>query len=293
MYGAAVTPTALDDLYDGTSNLSRIRSLKTTRTVSAESMAPGLTIAVLNLNRPDLVIPLIRSFPLFAPAFAGRGLGLELIIGDTGSTDPDVLVEYRNLPEGVSVVPGLAYQFSRSNNDICDGRVLFDHLLLLNNDVILRTAEPLLMMLECMEGHPEAGIVGAVLDLPNGKLQHAGVDVVREGPYRGIPIHFGARAPWQHQEGRSWPAIAATGAALMIRTEIWQALGGLDEGYQRECQDVDLCLRAHRLGHETRVIDTGRLVHEENGTRPIGEEDWPDRRLFLRRWRSYLEAVYL
>ena len=195
--------------------------------------------------------------------------------------------------KSVTVIPNLAYQFSRSNNDVCDGRVGTDRILFLNNDVHLRSAEPLLAMITCMDQHPDVGIVGAVLDFPNGTMQHAGVDVVREGPYRGLPVHFGARKPWDHEIGRSWPVVAATGAALMIRTEIWRSLGGMDEAYERECQDVDLCLSAHRLGYATRVVDVGPLVHEENGTRPVGEEDWADRRLFLRRWQSYIEAVFL
>lgn len=79
----------------------------------------------------------------------------------------------------------------------------------------------------------------------------------------------------------------------MIRTDLWIDLDGLDDAFEREAQDVDLCLRAARLGWDVEVLDCGPLVHEENGTRPKGEEWWADRRLFLRRWLSYLEAAHL
>jgi GT2 family glycosyltransferase len=79
----------------------------------------------------------------------------------------------------------------------------------------------------------------------------------------------------------------------MIRTGLWEALGGLDEAYESECQDIDLCLAAHRLGWDIEVLDEGPVVHLENATRPAGDESWPDRRLLFRRWESYLEANFL
>ncbi len=287
------TGTPLEDIYEGTTNLERVRALGRVRTVRAASMEPGVSVAVLNLNRPDLVRPLAAAAGSIASALDAQGLGFEMLIGDTGSTDPEVLELLDSPPDHVTCVRDLTYHFSRTNNDLCDGRVRFSRVLLLNNDVLLRSAEPLLHMLRCLEDSPTSGIVGAVLDFPNGKLQHGGIDVVRSGPLRGVPVHFGTGTRRPHQVGRSWSALAATGAALMIRTEVWQTLGGLDESYAKECQDVDLCLRAHRLGWSTRVVDPGPLVHEENGTRPKGEEHWGDRRLFLRRWSSYVEAVFL
>jgi GT2 family glycosyltransferase len=281
------------DPYEGSTNATRIERLKGARSLRTASMAPGLTVAVPNLDRADLIVPLANAAADLASGLAERGLGFELLIGDTGSSDREVLALLDAPPDGVVVVRDMTYQFSRTNNDLCDARVHYDHLLLLNNDVLLRTPDPLLGMLECLQRDPEVGIVGAVLDFPDGTLQHGGIDLVRSGPWRGLPIHLGARTRRPHSPGSSWPAIAVTGAALMIRTKLWQDLGGLDEQYERECQDVDLCLRAHRLGWHVRVVDVGPLVHEENGTRPKGEEDWPDRRLFLRRWTSYLEAVFL
>ena len=78
-----------------------------------------------------------------------------------------------------------------------------------------------------------------------------------------------------------------------MRRQLFDQLGGFSESYSAECQDIDLCLRAHRLGYATRVENLGQVVHLENATRPKGEENWSDRRLFMRRWSSYLEAHFL
>ena len=82
-----------------------------------------------------------------------------------------------------------------------------------------------------------------------------------------------------------------TGAFLMIDSDLFARVGGFDEEYEAECQDIDLCLRVRRLGVKCRVLDAGRLVHIENATRPKGEENWSDRALFLRRWSSYIETL--
>lgn len=76
----------------------------------------------------------------------------------------------------------------------------------------------------------------------------------------------------------------------MIRSELFSRLGGFDEAYAAECQDVDLCLAASRLGYGVEICNSDRLVHLENATRPRGEENWNDRRLLVRRWSAYLAA---
>lgn len=284
-------PPAID-MYQGTDNLARVAALAGHRTVRPAGRTPGITVAVLNLDRADLIVPMLDAVPAIAADLRARGLDLQFLVGDTGSRDPRVLAAYEGASAQVSVVRGLRYQFSRSNNDVCDARVAHDHVVFLNNDVHLRSGGPLIAMWEQL-ADPAVGAAGLVLDLPDGRLQHAGIDFVTSGPHRLLPHHARAGRNYRHELGKSWQVPAVTGAALMLRTCDWAALGGLDEAYERECQDVDLCLRLHRLGLVTRVVDVGPLIHEENGTRPKGEEHWADRRLYLRRWSAYIQAAGL
>ena len=77
----------------------------------------------------------------------------------------------------------------------------------------------------------------------------------------------------------------------MVRSGLFAQVGGFDEAYQAECQDVDLCLRLKRLGYDIQIGDFGRLVHLENATRPTGEENWEDRSLYMRRWSGFVSTL--
>jgi GT2 family glycosyltransferase len=63
---------------------------------------------------------------------------------------------------------------------------------------------------------------------------------------------------------------AVTGACQLIRRELFEQLGGYDEGYRLVYSDVDLCLRACAMGR--RVVQTPycRLIHHECATRKPG-----------------------
>jgi GT2 family glycosyltransferase len=55
-----------------------------------------------------------------------------------------------------------------------------------------------------------------------------------------------------------------SGCALLIRTDIWERLGGLDVQYKPAYyDDVDLCLRAHALGLRVRYAPLSCVIHFE------------------------------
>ncbi|MCB0915754.1 MAG: glycosyltransferase family 2 protein [Actinobacteria bacterium] len=277
--------------YRDRTTLQRIADVEADTWAPAVGDEPGVSVVILNLDRPDLIVPLLRTLVAGMSDFAARGLGLQVIVGDTGSTDPEVLACYADLAGAITVVEGLSYHFSANNNTCVNGRVMHDHIFFCNNDVILPDVGPLLALYDAVDA-PGVGIAGLALDLPDGRVQHLGLDVFRSGDLKGLCYHPGAEGPAVHNPGATWPAVAVTGAALMIRSELFARLGGFDEHYRAEAQDVDLCLAARRLGQEVVVVDAGEVVHIENATRRKGEENWPDRRLFIRRWGSYIEAVW-
>ncbi|NWJ44953.1 MAG: glycosyltransferase family 2 protein [Chloroflexi bacterium] len=94
--------------------------------------------------------------------------------------------------------------------------------------------------------NPEIGIAGCKLLTRDGKIQHAG-GLIIHGSLLGI--HFGYR---EEDDGRWDESVAVdfvTGAALAVRREIVQALGGFDPAFHPGYfEDVDLCLRARKLG---------------------------------------------
>ena len=248
-----------------------------------------IVILILNLNKFELIGPQLRTLSKLS--------GVSVVVGDTGSTDAETLKVYQEAEVlGVRVRRGLKYHFSKNNNDLAINEK-GEFLLFLNNDVVFsesdpRTLKAIELMAREMELHPGCGIVGAYLYFPDGALQHAGIDFIpRSQEMAGLPYHlFGGEKVPESALSKSRDIPAVTGACLMIRRDLFERVGGFDEAYSKECQDVDLCLKVKRLGYSIRLVHCGNLVHLENATRPKGDESVADRDLFLGRWLAYLKA---
>ncbi|MGE0709610.1 MAG: glycosyltransferase family 2 protein [Planctomycetota bacterium] len=141
-------------------------------------------------------------------------------------------------------------------------------LCLLNNDVEVRSADWVESMLEAL-ALPGVGAVGPRLVYPDGTLQHAGVVL----GLRGVAGHaFLGRPAKVLAPGRRTSLLcnysAVTGACLLIRREVYQALGGLDEqGLPNDYGDVDLCLRLGERGLRCVYTPFATLLHREGATR--------------------------
>jgi GT2 family glycosyltransferase len=281
---------------DNPARIGQIRQPNSPSTVAApRPRRRGLSVIILTLDKPELIIPLVTDLQALAASFAAAGLGYEVLIGDTGSTDPQVLAFYEDV-EGdvVRVVRGLKYQFSRCNNQVFFGHARFDKALFLNNDVVIADNPGcLLTMASHLEAQPEVGIAGLCLYFADRRVQHIGIDFFRGGPLHGFCYHPHAgtlRPPERLPSAAEVPAV--TGACLMMQAALFERLGGFDETYRTECQDVALCLAARRLGWRTHLVQAGWILHLENATRPKGSEDWGDRRRFLRKWNAFVEAAF-
>ncbi|HEX9656975.1 MAG TPA: glycosyltransferase family 2 protein [Bacteroidota bacterium] len=61
-----------------------------------------------------------------------------------------------------------------------------------------------------------------------------------------------------------------TGAALAIRKEVFDAVGGFDESYFMYFDDIDLCRRVNNLGWTTHALPSPTIVHFGGGSQPGG-----------------------
>lgn len=280
--------------YSHTTNFSRTTAfseLSADEPCRGEQSGEGVSIIVLNLNKPELVHGIIEGFKKVIQEFSEDGILCELFIGDTGSSHPETLQLLANEIDGLTVEYGMKYQFSRCNNELFQ-KVRMNTALFLNNDVLINdNPASIKMAYDLLYSNKNTAAVSAVLHFENGTLQHAGIDFLHIPSHEGFCYHPGAQQQWESQPGRSFPMAAGTGAFLMVRSELFAKVGGFDEVYQAECQDVDLCLKLKRLGYDIQIGDFGPLVHLENATRPTGEENWEDRALYMRRWSGFVSTL--
>ncbi|MBK5355234.1 glycosyltransferase [Pseudomonas sp. TH41] len=140
-----------------------------------------------------------------------------------------------------------------------------DYLVLLNNDTAVIDGDWLDALLHHAQ-RPEVGIVGAKLLFPEGTIQHAGV-VLGLG---GVADHPFIRDPMQsngylHRLQVDQNYSAVTAACLMIPTELYRQVGGLDEvGLTVSFNDVDLCLKVGQAGRLIVWTPYAVLMHENS-----------------------------
>jgi hypothetical protein len=158
------------------------------------------------------------------------------------------------------------FNYARVNNAAAR-QALGDVLLLLNDDVEPIRPDWLHRMVEylCCDDGETADIVGARLLYGNRMVQHGGVIMGL-----GNLCEHGFRLSRRGDAGPHGVALldrqvsAVTGACMLIRRALYDALGGMDESFAVALNDVDLCLRAGRRGARVVFAAGVELLHYES-----------------------------
>lgn len=162
-------------------------------------------------------------------------------------------------------------------------------LLMLNSDVMPRRHGWLAEMVEAYESLPSPGALGPRLLFPDGSLQHGGMEFVQEPWFPGVWLndHPGKGLPPQPGAHVVQRVPAITAACLMVASEVYRQVGGLDEGYPvGDFEDSDFCLKLRELGHGSWVAPWIDLVHLERQSQNMdGDLDWRQSLTLYNAWR--------
>lgn len=165
-----------------------------------------------------------------------------------------------------------------------------DFVLLLNDDIVPIGPHWLSHLLAPF-ARPELAIAGPLLLYPDETVQHAGMFM----GFNGVAGHTlrGARLPDVGTAAGLLPqeVAAVTGAVMLVRRSVWEALTGFDTQFATYLQDVDFCMRASRMGWEIAFTPDSVLFHmESTSAKPtLSDPAMLDRRgrehaRFARRW---------
>lgn len=219
-----------------------------------------LSVIILNWNGLSL---LERFLPVAVRYTTGDEV--ELIVADNGSTDDSVRWIRESFPEINIIELGQNYGFAEGYNQAIK-HVKTPFTLLLNSDVevtegwwrpLLKfmqsepqagACQPKIKSLRQREYFEYAGAAGGLLDrlgypYCRGRL----FDVVEQdrGQYDGLPV----RVAW------------ASGAALMVRTDLYRRLGGLDSAFFAHMEEIDLCCRMQAAGYGVYALTDCEVFH--------------------------------
>ncbi|WP_377002810.1 glycosyltransferase family 2 protein [Coralloluteibacterium thermophilus] len=247
--------------------------------------APLVSILIPTRDRADLLKQCIDSIQKLTdyPAF-------EILVIDNGSRERETFDYFASL-ESVSNVRVLRddspFNYSAINNRgarEAKGEVI----ALLNNDIEAIHPE----WLSEMVSHalrPEIGVVGCMLYYPNDTIQHAGtilgVGGVAGHAYVGMPRGYPGD---KHRAGLAQNLSAVTAACAVVRREVFEQVGGLDEGLVVAFNDVDFCLRVREAGYRNLWTPFAELYHHESASR--GYENTPEKIERFKREERFMQS---
>ncbi|HSC01375.1 MAG TPA: glycosyltransferase family 2 protein, partial [Burkholderiaceae bacterium] len=194
----------------------------------------------------------------------------EILVVDNGSDDAatlDYLHSVRSDPRIRVHRDDRPFNFSALNNaaaGLCRGELLG----LINNDIEVIDGGWLREMVGLALRH-DVGAVGARLWFADDTLQHAGV-ILGIG---GVAGHIHCQLPrsqpgYQGRARLTQEFSAVTAACVVLRREVFEAMGGLDEtNLAVDYNDIDLCLRMRRAGYRVIWTPHAQLYHHESATR--------------------------
>lgn len=218
-----------------------------------------LSIIVVNWNTRDLLAQSLQSV-----YDTVQGLDFEVFVVDNGSSDDSAAMVQGRFPRAQLIENEENVGFARANNqaiELCRGR----HILLLNSDAQL-TNRAASGMVDYLDEHPEAGIVGCRLVHPDGTPQfcYGRFPTLWRECLGLMGLHRWDMSHWDDTE--SLEVDWVSGACLMIRWECLNAVGGMDENFFMFGEEVDLCYRTIRAGWRVVLVPGSPVIHVRAGS---------------------------
>lgn len=164
-----------------------------------------------------------------------------------------------------------------------------EHVVLFNDDLQVIEPEWMTAMLEYSQDRG-IGAVGAKLLYPDGRLQHVGMVL----GVAGIAAHAFHQHPGT-STGYSSSAVcvrnysAVTAACLMSRRDVFDRVGGFDEHFPVDFNDVDYCLRIRNAGYRIVFTPYARLYHYESASFGPRTQDAAGADEMRRRWGAVID----
>jgi N-acetylglucosaminyl-diphospho-decaprenol L-rhamnosyltransferase len=219
-----------------------------------------LSVVIPTYETAEMTLRCCASVMAALPAEA------EVVVVDDGSTDdsgrriadafPALTVLRQPANGGYAVAVNAGVATSRG-----------ELVLLLNSDTLVQPGV-LDAFVEAFDRDPQLGVAGAQLVNADGSLQWSA------GPVptllwlfvmvSGIAPLF---RPFRRRRGAPAGDVAwVSGAAMMLRRSVWNAIGPLREDFRFYAQDLDFCMRARRAGWTVRLLGDVRVEHRHGGT---------------------------
>ena len=233
----------------------------------------NVTTIIVNYQTAALTIDCLQS--LEAVVVSTPNFKVELIDGGSGDDSADRLseairengwdswVNFSPLKENLG--------FAGANNVGIRNTLLSesppDAIWLLNPDTVVH-ADSLAPLLEVLKNDSSIGIVGSRLQWPDGEPQCSACrfPTVRSEFVESMRLGLTSWMFASHEIAPQPSSISGrvhwvAGASFLVRSEVFEKIGLLDDGYFMYFEEVDFCRRAADAGYSSWYEPTSRVVH--------------------------------
>lgn len=224
-----------------------------------------LTVIIVSYNTRALTLKCLETLHA-----ATRTTRFRTVVIDNASPDGSAAAIAAAFPQVELIASPENLGFAKANNVVA-AAARTEWLLLLNPDTEVHEGA-VDALAAFARAHPEAGITGGRTVFPDGSLNIAscwnritpwstfcmatGLTAVFRGSALFNPEGIGG---WRRDSVRGVDIVV--GCFLMIRRDLWAALGGFDLKYYMYGEEADLCLRARKMGYRPMITPEAQIMH--------------------------------
>lgn len=250
-----------------------------------------LLVVIVNYRTAGLTIDCLHSLVSEVQSLPGtRVVVTDNASGDDSPTKIQTAIDTEGWGDWVSFQPlecngGFAYGNNAAIRPALESPNPPPYILLLNPDTIVRPGA-LKALVDFMDEHPEVGIAGSRLEDPDGTPQRSAFRFhtifseldsgLRLGFISKLLSNWVVAPPVSDQVGSTdWVA----GASMIIRREVFEAAGLMDEDYFMYYEEMDFCLQAKKAGWSCWYVPQSHVVHLVGQSSGVTDTKRPPKRL--------------
>lgn len=229
-------------------------------------------VVILNYRTPELAVRCLESLE---PEVLQIG-AMRVVVTDNDSGDDSVTVIGKAIDEHgwdwCQLIPlpkngGYCFGNNAGIRPYLFGEDAPEYVMLVNPDTYVREGA-ITKLMSFMDARSEVGIAGSRLEDPDGTPQNGAfrfptpLREMLDGFRLGVLYKAMRQGDVRYELGKEPMQVDwVVGAAMMIRKEVFDDIGLLDEGYFLYFDEVDFCLRARRAGWITYYVPDSVVVH--------------------------------
>lgn len=197
--------------------------------------------------------------------------GVEVVVADNASSDDSLDVIRKEFSSVRIIEFDKNYGFAGGYNKAL-AQLDSEYFILLNSDVEV-TQDWLQPLLDFMDTHSEVGACMPKLRAHHDKssFEYAGAAGGYIDKY-GYPFCRGRVFDTIEIDNGQYDSVAevfwATGACLVIRSQLYLQSGGLDEAFFAHMEEIDLCWRIKKMGYQIFCVPQSVVYHVGGGALP-------------------------